>query len=223
MSDVNSKTMSPQEKARYLLSQKTKVPSNNSPELWRKCLDAAKMGAFVQETAERLREARDRAEREALDKITADAPADADMSRYTEGGIFDAVRFIEDKRHYKTTWDGHILGMEDVLTVKRELAKGTLRSDIHAIVAKDQRERLKKQTEGQVNRINSQLGSMRQGFCKSCMNRGYTAYVENNVYIAFRICGCALQREKAAEERRRAEQENKKKKKKNGEKQDGTV
>lgn len=221
-SNIDFRSMQPQEKAEYLLKQPCKVSSNNDPALWQKCLELAEIRAEMRRTADILAEAKEKAEREGLEKAVAAmvGTVNADISRYTVNGRFDAMQFITDKKSHKTTLDGHILSAGDVLIVREEMAKGTPKAEIHDIIKKHQRERMKKQTEKQVAMINARLGMINQPFCKFCMNRGYSAYAENGLFIALKICGCVLRREKAAEERRKAELEEKKNKKSGG-KQNG--
>lgn len=223
-SKVDTKAMTPRQKAKYLLELPCNVPSNRDSLLWAKCYKLAEMRAKIQRIADEHIQAQEQAERDALENALKTMPAadDHDISRYVTGSGFDAMRFITDKKCYKTTWDGHILSAEDIMTVRTELAKGTPKAEIHDIIRHDQRERSRQYAEKQARAINAQFGMINQPFCKACMNRGFFAVVENDLYITFRICGCTLRREKAAEERRKAELEEKKNKKRGG-KNNGTV
>jgi len=209
------------EKARYLLKLPEKVPSNGSKDLWNKCREVAIQRYLIRNTASFWEDLKEKAERELAEKA-AQMPTEAelnDMSRYTEGGRFDALKFCTDRRQLKTTWEGHILSAEDVETARQELAKGTSRAAVHDIIKKRQQERQKAQTQKQADFINRQRGD--QPYCPLCMNRGFFAVVENDVFIAQRPCKCTLAREKAIDEKKKAEQENKNKKR--GGKQHETV
>lgn len=206
--------MTDTEKAVYLLSQPTKMPSDNSREKWQRCLEFAQMRAHTNSIAEFWQDVAEKERREleqAADRISYEDDFE-DVSAYTQSGSFDAVRFVEDKRKCKTTWDGHILSAEDVQTARELMAQGTSKEVIHDTVRKKQHERLKIRTRMQADKINATLGKRPQPYCTMCMNRGYNAVIENEIFISLQICDCLRRYEQAMDKKREEEQKAKKRK-----------
>ena len=206
------KQLTDKEKALYRLQQPVKLPSDSSLGKWRECLERAAISSSVGKTRNFWEIARDKACKE-LEKAAADIGEDfADVSEYTGNGSFDAAKFIADKKRCKITWDGHIIGAEDVELARQELAKGSSNAAVHDMILSRQKERLKAWTQRQADRMNSRPGKSGR-VCPMCMGRGYNAVVENDVYIALRICSCQKAREQATDKARQEQQKERKSRK----------
>ncbi|MBQ4485590.1 MAG: hypothetical protein II936_01130 [Oscillospiraceae bacterium] len=208
VTDKEFRQMMDTEKAAYLLTLPARVPSDSSREKWRKCLEFARMRAhtvsitgFREDKSEKeLRELEAAAGRISDTGHSGDGLAE--IKKYTRRGCFDAVRFIEDRRRAKALWDGHILSAEDVQAAREMMAQGTPKEDIHDTIKAQQRERLIIRTREQAKRMNATPGKRQQPYCVLCMNRGYNAVVENEIFISLQICDCLKRYEQSMDKMR---------------------